>query len=94
MAQPESEISDIRAGRKRVDASGEIITPDAAQDVPQQNMQRLWASLLAGEVSKPNTYSLRMVDFLSRMSTDEADLIGRPNSIALSNWVFASDLVK
>jgi hypothetical protein len=40
-------------------------------------MQRLWGKLLAGEVARPGSYSLHSVDFLSRMSTEDANLIAR-----------------
>lgn len=48
-----------------------------AQEVSRDEMQRLWGKLLAGEVSHPGSYSLHTVDFLSRMSTADADLIAR-----------------
>lgn len=48
-----------------------------AQDVSEENMQCLWAKLLAGEVSKPGACSLRTLNFLSHMSTEEAKILAK-----------------
>lgn len=48
-----------------------------AQEVSREEMQRLWGKLLAAEVAEPGSYTLHTVDFLSRMSTSEAELLAR-----------------
>jgi len=48
-----------------------------AQDVSRDEMQRLWARVLAGEVKNPGTYSIHCMDFLARMSHSDADLISK-----------------
>lgn len=48
-----------------------------AQEVSREEMQRLWGKLLSEEVSKPGSYSLHTVDFLSRMSSDDANLLAK-----------------
>ena len=48
-----------------------------AQEVSKEEMQRLWGKLLAGEVSRPGSYSLHTVDFLSRMSSTDANLLAK-----------------
>lgn len=58
-----------------------------AQEVSREEMQRLWGKLLAGEVSKPGTYSLHSVDFLSRMSSADADLLARVAPFATSGGI-------
>jgi hypothetical protein len=45
----------------------------AAQDVCDDEMQKLWGRLLAGEVAEPATYSLRTVNFLRTMTSVEAE---------------------
>jgi len=60
-----------------------------AQEVSREEMQRLWASLLAGEVARPGTYSLHTVDFLSRLSKPDADLIAR-----VAPFITSSGIVK
>jgi len=48
---------------------------DYAGDVNSDEMQRLWGSVLAGEVKKPGTYSLRCLEFLRNLEQSEAKLI-------------------
>lgn len=48
-----------------------------AEDVSDENMQRIWAKILAGEVEKPNSYSKRTLEVLRNMSQKEAVLFQR-----------------
>lgn len=45
---------------------------ECAQDVCDEDMQNIWASILASETSRPDTYSARTLHFLKLMSKDEA----------------------
>lgn len=42
------------------------------QDISDDEMQTLWAKLLAGEVAQPNSFSLRTVQALSQLAKAEA----------------------
>ena len=46
-----------------------------AQDVSSGQMQDLWGRILAGEIRRPGTYSLRTLDFVRNMTTAEAELL-------------------
>jgi len=46
-------------------------------DVSHEQMQRLWAKLLAGEVVKPGTFSRRTLTILRDMSPDDAEKFQR-----------------
>lgn len=46
-----------------------------AQDVSNEDMQRLWAQILAGEVARPGRYSLRTLHFVSMLNAEDAALI-------------------
>jgi len=48
-----------------------------SQDVSNQQMQTLWARLLAGEVAKPGSFSLRTLGIVKVMSKDDANLFTR-----------------
>jgi hypothetical protein len=48
-----------------------------AQDVGNEEMQKLWAQILAGEVARPGTYSLRTLRVLHVMRQSEAMLFRR-----------------
>ena len=45
-----------------------------AGDISDENMQKLWSEILAGEIKKPNTYSLRTLNTLKNITTLEANL--------------------
>jgi uncharacterized repeat protein (TIGR03899 family) len=48
-----------------------------SQDVSNEQLQSLWARLLAGEVVKPGSFSLRTLAFVRTMSKEDADLFTR-----------------
>ena len=45
---------------------------DCAQDVSSRDMQKLWSQLLSGEVESPGQTSLRTLDVLRNMTSEEA----------------------
>jgi hypothetical protein len=47
------------------------------QDVSNEQMQHLWARLLAGEVVKPGSFSLRTLALVQVMNTEDADIFTR-----------------
>lgn len=47
---------------------------DSVQDVSNDDMQKLWGRILAGEIKQPNSFSLRCMDTLSKMTRQEARL--------------------
>jgi len=48
-----------------------------SQEVSNETMQSFWARLLAGEVTKPGSFSLRTLALVRVMSKDDADLFTR-----------------
>lgn len=69
---------------KKGTVSPESVDPDwttrfigIAEDISDENMQRIWAKILAGEVEKPNSYSKRTLEVLRNMSQKEAVLFQR-----------------
>lgn len=45
------------------------------EDISDEDMQNLWAKILAGEILKPKTNSLRLLNFLKNTSRDEFNTI-------------------
>ena len=45
------------------------------EDISDEDMQNLWAKILAGEILQPKTNSLRLLDFLKNTSRDEFNTI-------------------
>jgi len=61
-----------------------------AQDVSKEEMQRLWARVLKQEVKSANSFTLHTMDFLSRMSRSDAELISTLGEFVLENrYVYA-----
>lgn len=63
------------------DVSSEPVNPDwatrffdIAQDISDETMQDLWGRILAGEVKRPQSYSLRTLDVLRNITREEAEL--------------------
>ena len=56
---------------------------DTVQDISDREMKLLWSKILAGEIQKPKSYSLRTLDLLKNMSTEEANLF-----IKVCNYAF------
>jgi hypothetical protein len=57
---------------------------DKCKIVSDQEMQSLWAKVLAGEANSPGTYSKRTVNFLSSLDKTDADLF---TSLCGFGWV-------
>jgi uncharacterized repeat protein (TIGR03899 family) len=45
------------------------------EDVSNDEMQHLWAKVLAGEIKRPKTYSLRTLDLVRNLTEEEAKVI-------------------
>jgi len=48
-----------------------------SQDVSDEQMKSLWARLLAGEVAKPGSYSLRTLNVVKHLHSEDADLFSK-----------------
>lgn len=71
------------------ETSEEEVDPDwrtrffqKAQDVSNEDLQDMWARILASEVSIPGHVSLRTLEVISNVSKSEADLFGRACCLA------------
>lgn len=53
-----------------------------AEDITTEQMQALWGKVLAGEVKRPGSFSLRTLDILKNISQKEAETFVRVASIA------------
>ena len=47
---------------------------EAVGNISNEEMQNLWAKILAGEISHPSTYSLRTIDVLKNLNKTDASL--------------------
>ena len=47
-----------------------------AMGVTNEDMKRVWGKILAGEIKRPDTYSIRTLNLMSMLSRKEAEIIG------------------
>lgn len=50
---------------------------EAVGNISNEEMQELWAKILAGEISHPNTFSLRTIDVLKNLNKEDARLFDK-----------------
>lgn len=67
--------------KEEKEVSSEPVNPDwatrffdIAQDISDETMQDLWGRILAGEVKRPKSYSLRTLEVLRNITREEAEL--------------------
>jgi hypothetical protein len=58
---------------------------NTVENINNEQMQHLWAKILAGEIKQPNTYSLRTLDLLKNLSFKEAELFSKIGELALKS---------
>lgn len=56
---------------------------DISENVSDEDMQILWGKILAGEITKPSTYSLRTLEALRNMSRTEAQVFTKVAQFAI-----------
>lgn len=55
-----------------------------AEEISDEEMQDLWGRVLAGEIKKPKSYSLRTLEVLRNMSKDEASLLLKASTFQIT----------
>ncbi|KHT49316.1 DUF2806 domain-containing protein [Vibrio sinaloensis] len=61
---------------------------DCAEKVSNEDLQRLWAKALAGEIASPGSYSLRTLEFIKNISQTEANEIARLAPYVVGDSIF------
>jgi len=59
-----------------------------AERVTDEQMQELWGRVLAGELKRPGTYTLRALETVKNLSREDADLISKISPFLLQNFIF------
>jgi uncharacterized repeat protein (TIGR03899 family) len=54
-----------------------------AEDISGEEIKALWGRILAGEIKRPGTYSLRTLELLKTLSKTEAELFQRLQKLAI-----------
>ena len=64
---------------------------EAASNIKNEDMQKLWAAVLAGEVHQSGSFSLRTIDTLYNLAPFEAELFEHISEIVLDcSFIFSS----
>jgi hypothetical protein len=92
-------VNELNSDSKTTDAQGEINEDwlnsfmRFAEDKSSEEMQNLFGRILAGEIRKPGSFSLRTVQFVSLLSKEEADAISvflsyviNGNAVPMLGW--------
>lgn len=61
---------------------------DNAGDISDENMQKIWSRILAGEIIKPNTYTLRTLTTLKNITSNEAKLFQEVAPFVIANMKY------
>ncbi len=56
------------------------------QDVSEEDMRAIWAKILAREIEKPNSFSIRLLNLLSMLSRKEAEVVGNMAQFVLYDY--------
>ncbi|ATE80639.1 hypothetical protein CNN82_28625 [Pseudomonas frederiksbergensis] len=73
----EHEVSDVKPDEDWVSRFFNF-----AQDVSSEQMQDLWGRILAGEIKKPGTYSLRTLEFIRNITKSDASRLEHLGKLA------------
>lgn len=61
---------------------------DIAQDISDEAMQDLWGRILAGEVKRPNSFSMRTLEALRNITREEAELFEKAAQYVLYDGTY------
>lgn len=70
-----------------VDEDWLFVWRDYAGKVSTEDLQRLWGSVLAGEIKSPGKYSIRTLEFLKTISKSEAEAISKIARYAIDGGI-------
>ncbi|WP_057833207.1 DUF2806 domain-containing protein [Colwellia sp. TT2012] len=87
-AEKELENDKVEVPNDNIDPDWFTRWRDNAQKVKSEELQQLWAKVLAGEVKSPGSYSLRTLEFIKNISQEEANLISKLAMYAMDGSVY------
>lgn len=70
---------------EKVDKDWMLRFINSVEDISNEDMQKLWAKILVGEVVNPNSFSLRTLEVLRSINQNEAELFSKLCDFVLNN---------
>ena len=61
---------------------------DGVQDVSSEDMRKIWAKILSGEIEEPGRTSLRTLDILKNMTREVAQMFGDVCNFVVDDFIF------
>ena len=87
-AEEELKDSAEKVPQQRVESDWVTRWRESAGTVSVEQLQQLWGRLLAGEIKSPGTFSLRTLEFVRNLSTEEAERISHLSTFVVSDaWI-------
>jgi hypothetical protein len=88
LAEKELENDKQESPNEKIDSDWFTRWRDNAKKVRAEELQQLWAKVLAGEVKSPGSYSLRTLEFIKNISQEEANLISKLAPFVVRDQVY------
>ena len=85
LAQEDLEDTTDSISKTPVDKDWAVRFFNIAQDINDEEMQILWAKILAGEIKNPNSFSLRTLELIKNLSSHDANLFQVAVSLSFDN---------
>ncbi|SNR73391.1 Protein of unknown function [Methylobacillus rhizosphaerae] len=89
IAEEKLSQSTSEANDKEVESDWMYSWREKTKGISSEEMQRLWGNVLAGEIVRPGTYSLRTLELLKNISKDEAEVI-----VQMAPFVFDNSILQ
>ena len=89
-----AELGDVEVPQHEPDLDWTARFFDCVQDVSSEDMQKIWAKVLSGEVQGPGTTSLRTLEVLRNMTARDAAMFQEVCSYIIEDFVFKSDVIE
>lgn len=74
---------EVQASEEPVDEDWILRFFNSVEDISNEDMQKLWGKVLAGEVKQPGTFSLRTLNALKNLTKEEAKLFEKISNFAI-----------
>lgn len=88
LAEDELLRSQQEASEENVDPDWIIRWREHAKNTHNEELRKIWARTLAGEVKSPGSYSMRTLEFIKNLSQEEAVAISKLGQFVIRNTIF------
>lgn len=88
-----AELGDTEAPEHEPDPDWTARFFDSVQDVSSEDMQKLWAKVLSGEIQGPGSTSMRTLDVIKNMTARDAEMFQKVCSYVILDFLFKPDEV-